>query len=188
MSSKCLPHESLGFSLEQISVQVPCTVRWESMQGSEQVRHCKQCRQQVYNISAMARHDAVEFLQANRSNEGDCQNQRRPCIRFYRRPDGTIIMRDCVTLRQAFRRGTMWIYGLAACLLLIVLNIFGWSRNSDGSTESLWPRICEHEPFRTIFGPRSVTVMGDMVLPLKPGPAEPPPTSLPSDQGGNEIE
>jgi len=183
MSSKCVSQESLGFSLEQMSVPVPCTVAWESMTGSEQVRHCAQCHQEVYNISAMGREDAEEFLQASRMNGGDGRDQGRLCVRFYRRPDGTVTTRDCFTLRRAFRTGSMWMVGMLAGLLLVVLGIFGWSRKSDGS--SIWPRICQHEPFRTMFGPRSSPVMGEMVLPT-PGRVAPPPINQPPLEIGNE--
>ena len=184
MSPECVPQELLGFSLEQMSVPVPCTVAWESMTGSEQVRHCAQCQQQVFNISAMVRKDAEEFLQASRISGGDGQDQGRLCVRFYRRPDGTVITRDCFALRRAFRTGSMWMVGMLAGLLLVVPGIFGWSRKSDGS--SIWPRICEHEPFRTLFGPRSSPVMGDMA-PLAPVRVAPPPTYLPPIQSGNEA-
>jgi hypothetical protein len=186
MSPECVPEELLGFSLEQMSVPVPCTVAWESMTGSEQVRHCAQCQQQVFNISAMVRKDAEEFLQASRISGGDGQDQGRLCVRFYRRPDGTVITRDCFALRRAFRTGSMWMVGMVAGLLLVVLGIFGWGRKSDGSTDSIWPRICEHEPFRTLFGSRSSTVMGSIAVPT-PVPVAPPPTNLPPVQSGNEA-
>jgi len=163
---------------------VPCTVAWESMTGSEQLRHCAHCQQQVYNISAMGRGAAEEFLQTNRGNGGDGQDGRRLCVRFYRRPDGTVITRDCFALRRALRTGTMWTFGLLAGLLLLALSLFGWTRSSDGSSESIWPRICQYEPFRTLFGPRSAPVMGSMVVPIQ-GNA-PAPTQSPV-QSGNET-
>src|SRR5205823_2831587 len=114
------------------------------MTGSEQVRHCAHCQQQVYNISAMGREAAEEFLQTSRENGGDGQGGRRLCVRFYRRPDGTVITRDCFALRRALRTGTMWTFGLLAGLLLMALSLFGWTRTSDGSTENIWPRICQY--------------------------------------------
>jgi len=178
--------EAHEFSLEQISVRVPCTVAWESMTGNEQVRHCAHCRQQVYNISAMSREAAEEFLQASRGNGGDGQDGRRVCVQFYRRPDGTVITRDCFALRRALRTGTMWTLGLVAGLLLVVLGLFGWTRTSGGSSESIWPRICQYEPFRTLFGPRSTAVMGEMVMPIQ-GTAASPQTYPSPVQSGNET-
>jgi len=149
------------------------------MTGSEQVRHCAHCQQQVYNISAMGREAAEEFLQTS-------QDGRRLCVRFYRRPDGTVITRDCLALRRALRTGTMWTFGLLAGLLLMALSLLGWTRTSDGSTESIWPRICQYEPFRTLFGPRIAPVMGDIVLPIQ-GKVAPPPTYLSPVQSGNKT-
>jgi len=170
-----------------MSVMVPCTVTWESMTGSEQVRHCAHCQQQVYNISAMDREAAEEFLQTSRGNGGDGQDGRRVCVRFYRRPDGTVITRDRFALRRALRTGTMWTLGLLAGLLLVALSLFGWARTSGGSTESIWPRICRYEPFRTLFGPRSAPVMGDMVLPIQ-GKVAPPATQSPVQSGNQTSE
>jgi hypothetical protein len=184
MSSKYVSQQSPGVLLAQMAVPVPCTVAWESMTGTEQVRHCAQCGQKVYNISAMGCDDAEEFLQTKRVND-DGQGQERLCVRFYRRPDGTVITRDCFALRRTLRTGTMWIFGILAGLLLITLGVFGWTRKGDGSAGSIWPRICEHEPFRTMFGPRSSAEMGDVMLPTQ-GRVAPPPTNQPPIEIGNE--
>jgi len=67
-------------SLNVLNVPSPCRVPWKSMSGDEQVRYCGQCRKNVYNLSAMTAADAESLLQ----NGGDT-----PCVRFYRRLDGT---------------------------------------------------------------------------------------------------
>jgi hypothetical protein len=56
------------------------------MTGDNRVRHCQECKLNVYNLSEMTRSEA-ERLIAGR--EG------RLCVRFYRRADGTILTRDC---------------------------------------------------------------------------------------------
>jgi hypothetical protein len=72
--------------LRSIYIASPCPVSWDSMQGTEQVRHCGQCQTKVYDLSEMTADDAEALLL---KEEGDV------CVRFYRRADGTISTRDC---------------------------------------------------------------------------------------------
>ena len=81
----------VSWSLDVIDVASPCNVPWDQMHGTEAVRHCGQCKLHVYNISDMTRADAEAVI---REHEG------RLCVRFYRRHDGTLITRDCPTVRQ----------------------------------------------------------------------------------------
>jgi hypothetical protein len=60
------------------------------MEGDDKVRHCDQCDQRVYNLSNMSRVEAEELIQ---KREG------KMCVQFYRRPDGTVVTRDCVMIR-----------------------------------------------------------------------------------------
>src|SRR5215467_15227721 len=79
-------------ALNSIQVAAPCPMSWEKMTGDDRVRHCQECKLNVYNLSDMTRREA-ENLIANR--EG------RLCVRFYRRADGTILTRDCPRGLQA---------------------------------------------------------------------------------------
>ena len=82
--------------LDRISVAAPCHADWESMSGTDRVRHCGQCDKNVYNISAISRQEAEDLI---RENEG------RLCVRFYRRADGTVLTQNCpVGLRAIGRR------------------------------------------------------------------------------------
>jgi hypothetical protein len=77
--------------LESIGVASPCEVPWEQMSGTDQVRWCGQCRQKVYNLSAMSREEAVAFVEGH---------QGKVCVRFFRRKDGTILTADCARPRR----------------------------------------------------------------------------------------
>lgn len=57
------------------------------MRGEGAVRYCGSCRQNVYNLSEMSE-DAAEAL-LSRSED--------TCIRYYHRPDGTIVTSACPT-------------------------------------------------------------------------------------------
>jgi hypothetical protein len=59
------------------------------------VRVCNGCDRPVFNLSAMTREDAAAVL-ATRGLT--------PCVRFYRRPDGTVMTTDCPTRPHPERR------------------------------------------------------------------------------------
>ena len=66
------------------------------MPGDEQVRHCGQCKQNVYNVSALTRAEAMRLLGG------------RACLRIYRRPDNTVITSDCRERLRAARKRGCW--------------------------------------------------------------------------------
>jgi hypothetical protein len=148
--------------LELITVPVPCQASWDGMRGTDRVRYCSKCRQQVYNLSEMTR-EAAEALVTG--TEG------RLCVRFFRRPDGTIITGDCRARLRAFRRALGGGLGLAAGLLLCLLS---WAsdrmgRGSSGEWESV--QLRDVEPFRTIMSwmnPRQRTMTMGAICPLAP--------------------
>ena len=72
--------------LSLIQVASPCSADWEEMEGDEKVRFCSGCQQHVYNLSAMDVEEAAERV------VGDTDGL---CIRFFRRPDGTVLTQDC---------------------------------------------------------------------------------------------
>jgi len=85
-------------SLNVLHVPSPCEVSWKSMTGTDQVRFCSNCRKDVYNLSAMSA-EAERVVNAT----GDS-----PCVRFYRRLDGTVVTTDRCGNRvtRAWRRFT----------------------------------------------------------------------------------
>jgi len=93
-------------ALDMVEIPIPCEVPWDGMPGDERVRHCGQCKQNVYNLSELTRVEANQLLRA------------RACVRIYRRPDNTVITSDCrERLRAARKRGLLIFVGT----LLIVL-------------------------------------------------------------------
>jgi hypothetical protein len=72
--------------LENIKVASPCHERWENMDGDSRVRNCGKCEKSVYDLSAMTREAAENLLADHGTNL---------CVRFYRRPDGTVMTADC---------------------------------------------------------------------------------------------
>lgn len=103
MAEPLLPNLRLGFA---------CKERWDDMVGDDRVRDCGSCNRQVFNLSEMTRGEA-EALLATRGL--------KPCVRFYRRPDGTVMTRDCPTGELRERRRLAVVAGsLAAGATLAV--------------------------------------------------------------------
>lgn len=97
--------------LDNVKVASPCRARWSEMSGDHKVRFCSLCGLNVYNLSALKQTEAQELV---REREG------RRCVRFYRRPDGSVLTSDCpiglraARLRLARLAGTMAAFLAAA--------------------------------------------------------------------------
>lgn len=87
-------------SLNVLNVQSPCRVPWRSMSGNDRVRFCGQCRKNVYNLSAMTSSEAESLLRSGHQT---------PCVRYFRRFDGSVITSDRCGSRiaRALRRFTI---------------------------------------------------------------------------------
>ncbi len=70
-------------------VAIPCDVPWASMQGDERARRCDQCQKNVFNLAAMTDDEVRGIVSA-----GDA------CVRFFERPDGTVLTADCAPERR----------------------------------------------------------------------------------------
>jgi hypothetical protein len=142
-------------ALDSVEIAIPCQVPWDSMPGTDQVRHCGQCKQNVYNVSELTRAEAMRLVGG------------RACLRIYRRPDNTVMTSDCrARLRAARKKGLL----IFAGTLLIVLwaqvcaqfvGLMGLKRliGSGGHT------MGEAVPVPGVVAPPEVPVMGAPPLP-----------------------
>jgi hypothetical protein len=97
--------------LDNVRIASPCSADWDSMYGDDRKRFCKECKLNVYNLSGMTREDAERLVT---NAEG------RLCVRFYRRPDGTIITQDCPVGWEKIKHRTR-VYATAALSMLMAL-------------------------------------------------------------------
>ena len=81
--------------LSKVRVASPCPADWDSMIGDERVRFCGQCELNVYNLSAMTKAQAENLIAGT---------ERRLCIKFYRRRDGSILTKDCPVGLRALKQ------------------------------------------------------------------------------------
>lgn len=70
----------------RVEVATPCDAHWGEMIGDARKRRCDSCGLDVYDLSAHSLEE-VDGLLAARGES--------PCVRFYRRTDGTILTSDC---------------------------------------------------------------------------------------------
>jgi hypothetical protein len=89
------------------------------MTGTERIRHCNQCAKNVYNLSAMTADEANHFLASAAVT---------PCVRFYRRYDGTIVTAERCGNR--FARTWRWCAGAIAAAFFGLLSLAGCDRSA----------------------------------------------------------
>jgi len=93
--------------LARIRVATPCRADWNEMTGDARVRHCAQCKKNVFNLSEMTREQAERLII---EKNGDL------CARYYQRHDGTILLADC-SVGLAQKRKTRAVAAGALALL-----------------------------------------------------------------------
>jgi len=99
--------------LKNIRIASPCSADWDAMGGDDRKRFCGECKLNVYNLSGMTQYDAEHLL---RMNEG------RLCVRYFRRPDGTVLTQDCpVGWAKVKQRVTF----ITAAVFSMIVSLFG---------------------------------------------------------------
>ena len=143
--------------LDNVRVASPCSASWDQMEGDEQVRFCRHCDRNVYNLSGMSRQEAEALV---RDREG------RLCVRFYRRRDGTLLTDNCpVGLRRARRWLLAHVGGITAAFGLVAL--LGSVANAATFKKIRHSQLAQTEPFRTVFewiDPTPAPTMGRVAI------------------------
>ncbi|MCW5821848.1 MAG: hypothetical protein KIT34_03545 [Cyanobacteria bacterium TGS_CYA1] len=98
--------------LDNLILSFSCPVDWNSMDGDERERFCKQCSKNVYNVSDMSRESANKFLKE--------RTDTRLCVKFYLRPDGTIKTDECPRIIKPLRNAGSFVLEKVSVALGIV--------------------------------------------------------------------
>jgi len=99
--------------LNNLKVASPCSQDWNAMLGDSRKRYCGECKLNVYNLSGMTRAEAENLVM---SAEG------RLCVRFYQRPDGSVLTQDCpVGWAKVKQRTKAYVTALAS----LIFSFFG---------------------------------------------------------------
>jgi hypothetical protein len=149
--------------LEIITVPNPCPASWEAMRGGDEVRFCKHCQKNVYDLSAMDRAQAEALVGAN---EGHM------CVRFYRRADGTVVTSDCKGAWKKAKRKLALLTSAAASVMACGIAV---AATGDASHRTATIPLRQFQPIRwcmNFFAPPSVVAGGIMI----------PPTTQPTTQ------
>ncbi len=143
--------------LDSIKIASPCTADWDAMTGDDRVRHCAECKLNVYNLSAITADEAAALIQ---SAEG------RLCVNLFKRADGTVITADCpVGLRAARIKAARAMARLAGAAALLIT---GGIAAATGRSASRIPPLSSMRPFSTIrawFAPTVIPPMMGKVAP-----------------------
>jgi hypothetical protein len=99
MSPMTRPH----FSLETLTVVEPCHVPWDEMEGDDRIRFCKGCGEAVYNLATMTFDEIHCLLEGGGEGDDRIKYMLRPCVRFWRRADGTLVTRECQAVVEDFK-------------------------------------------------------------------------------------
>jgi hypothetical protein len=94
--------------LDNIRVGTPCTAEWAAMTGDDRTRHCGDCKKTVYNLSNMTREEAQALI---------IEKNGRLCVRYFRRTDGTILVKNDCAVGVARKRRRRVIVASAAAIL-----------------------------------------------------------------------
>ncbi|NNF41520.1 MAG: hypothetical protein HKO59_11690 [Phycisphaerales bacterium] len=150
--------------LDRIGVASPCSMRWEDLDGDAQMRHCGRCRLNVYNFSAMTRDEITTLVE---------RHEGRLCGGFYRRPDGTILTRDCPVGVRAVRARVRRVAARIAAVVGVGLGAGVLAIEARGTRGRTLDPVAT---VRAKLAPASPFVMGEIMLtppPVAPAAANP---------------
>jgi Carboxypeptidase regulatory-like domain len=94
----------------EVRIASPCSANWNQMSGDDRVRFCPECRRNVYNFSSMTEAQVKRLV---------AQSEGRLCGRFYKRPDGTMLAKNC---RVGFRASILRATRMATATLAAVMS------------------------------------------------------------------
>ncbi len=132
--------------LQQLKIASPCSAQWEGMQGDDKVRHCQDCKLNVYNLSGMQKSEAEDLIH---NAEG------RVCVRMLRRADGTVLVQDCPVGVKALRLKLAKVAGLVLTALL-----FACGRKTEQAPPAKTQQIENPRPVMGLVAPEHGVEMG----------------------------
>lgn len=78
-----MPRDALR-PLERVRITSPCSAEWDEMEGNDRVRFCRHCSLHVHHTAQMTPAQAFNLV---------LRSPGRLCLRFHRRPDGSLVTR-----------------------------------------------------------------------------------------------
>lgn len=118
--------------LDNLILSYSCPINWDSMDGNERERFCKQCSKTVFNISDLSKKEANAYLdkRANASH----------CVKFYLRSDGTITTDECPKILRPVRNTARFlartVAGLISVLFCFASSLIPLQAKNDDESEN----------------------------------------------------
>jgi hypothetical protein len=110
--------------INNMKIAAPCDARWEDMlpvgePNEDKVRHCGDCRLNVYELKNMDHEEIRELL---------LETEGTACLQLYRRADGTVLTEDCPVglAERAWRVSRRAALTAAASILAIVATVLAF--------------------------------------------------------------
>lgn len=104
---------SVKVFVDQMHIENPCSVPWDSMVGTEQIRFCEHCNLTVNNISEMTRKEVERLI---------AKSQGRLCVQYRRTRAGAV---QTVSAAQKLHRLTRSVSKVAAGAFSATLAVTG---------------------------------------------------------------
>lgn len=108
--------------LDRIQIKEPCNSDWDSMIGNDQVRFCEHCALSVHDLSQMTRKRARRVV---------AKSNGRLCVRYHRRPDGSLVTKMPQKLFHISRRASRIAAGAFSATLSLSGAITATARESN---------------------------------------------------------
>jgi hypothetical protein len=138
-----------GIMKQEVHIASPCSADWDRMVGNERIRHCPQCKLDVYNFSALTRAEVEGIV---------LQHEGRLCARYYQRSDGTMMTRNCP---ERFRVVMQRVFRFASAALAAVMSTGPVMATSTFTKHD--PTLLQIQPAQTVLALQVVDVMGAVV-------------------------
>jgi hypothetical protein len=163
----------MKIDLNKIQIATPCTAKWEQMKGNSRVRHCGECKLNVYNIAGMPKAEAEALIA--RSLKGE-----RVCVRLTQRAGGTVLTQDCPEGLRLLRKARLKLASAMASIFALCFGLAAFSRSPASADEdpAAAPRRMGEvsvsvEP-QAPPPPKNVHLMGKVAAPQPPPPPKDP--------------
>jgi hypothetical protein len=109
----------------KIEIAKPCKVPWNEMIGDDRTRHCLKCKKNVYNVENFSASEIRDLL---------AKPDSPPCLRIYKRSDGTVLTTDCpVGVYEVWKKR-----GLYAAVCFFIITAIGAKMYRDAVVKSMF--------------------------------------------------
>lgn len=123
----------MKYTLENVEIENPCPIKWDSMSGNDEVRHCHTCRHKVYNISEMPKRRALKVLN---------QKEDSVCILYYRDDRNRIVTQNYFGV---FKRSFVRVCGAILAVIFSFNSLYAIQTKTSTSKKK---KVVKHRKYK----------------------------------------